>query len=94
MLDTSSTNTMFFSDAEVDTVMDAEPKIDPAKVLPYEFLYEDASRCSPVDNLFSCSAVVPSLPLAISCLRDCVKRNPAVRIQVNYWLKPILSLSA
>ncbi|XP_050122915.1 folylpolyglutamate synthase isoform X3 [Malus sylvestris] len=67
---------------EVDIVMDAELEIDAAKVLPYEFLYEDASHCSPVDNRFSCSAVIPSLPLAISWLRDCVKRNPSVRIQV------------
>lgn len=86
---------MFFClDAEVDIVMDAELEIDAAKVLPYEFLYEDASHCSPVDNRFSHSAVIPSLPLAISWLRDCVKRNPSVRIQVNYWLKLILSLSA
>ncbi|CAN6719109.1 unnamed protein product [Malus baccata var. baccata] len=67
---------------EVDIVMDAELEIDAAKVLPYEFLYEDASHCSPVDSRFSCSAVIPSLPLAISWLRDCVKRNPSVRIQV------------
>ncbi|CAN6586345.1 unnamed protein product [Malus baccata var. baccata] len=67
---------------EVDIVMDAELEIDAAKVLPYEFLYEDASHCSPVDNRFSCSAVIPSLPLAISWLRGCVKRNPSVRIQV------------
>ncbi|KAB2604437.1 folylpolyglutamate synthase [Pyrus ussuriensis x Pyrus communis] len=59
-----------------------ELEIDAAKVLPYEFLYEDASHCSPVDNRFSHSAVIPSLPLAISWLRDCVKRNPSVRIQV------------
>lgn len=67
---------------EVDIVMDAELEIDAAKVLPYEFLYEDASHCSPVDNRFSHSAVIPSLPLAISWLRDCVKHNPSVRIQV------------
>lgn len=69
-------------DTEVDTVIDTEPKMDAAKFLPYEFLYEDASHCSPVENHFSCSAVIPSLPLAIDWLRDCVKRNPSVRIQV------------
>ncbi|ONH95066.1 hypothetical protein PRUPE_7G049800 [Prunus persica] len=69
-------------DTEVDTVIDTEPKMDAAKFLPYEFLYEDASHCSPVENHFACSAVIPSLPLAIDWLRDCVKRNPSVRIQV------------
>ncbi|XP_034224927.1 folylpolyglutamate synthase isoform X5 [Prunus dulcis] len=69
-------------DTEVDTVIDTEPKMDAAKFLPYEFLYEDASHCSPVENHFACSAVIPSLPLAIDWLRDCVIRNPSVRIQV------------
>ncbi|GKV41649.1 hypothetical protein SLEP1_g49151 [Rubroshorea leprosula] len=49
---------------------------------PSEFLYEDASRCSPVDNCFTCSAVMPSLPLTIKWLRDCVKDNPSLRVQV------------
>lgn len=57
--------------------------MDAATILPHEFLYEDASNCSPVGNHFACSAVIPSLPLAINWLRDCVKANPSVRIQVN-----------
>ncbi|PRQ44926.1 putative tetrahydrofolate synthase [Rosa chinensis] len=67
---------------EVDDVIDMESKMDAAAILPHEFLYEDASNCSPVGNHFTCSAVIPSLPLAINWLRDCVKANPAVRIQV------------
>ncbi|PQP91949.1 hypothetical protein Pyn_34084 [Prunus yedoensis var. nudiflora] len=69
-------------DTEVNTVIDTEPKMDAAKILPYEFLYEDVSHCSPVENHLACSAVIPSLPLAIDWLRDCAKRNPSVRIQV------------
>nr|XP_011467347.1 PREDICTED: folylpolyglutamate synthase isoform X3 [Fragaria vesca subsp. vesca] len=67
---------------EVDNVIDKESKMDAATILPHEFLYEDASNCSPVGNHFACSAVIPSLPLAINWLRDCVKANPSVRIQV------------
>jgi folylpolyglutamate synthase len=59
-------------------------KMDNAKILPpHEFLYEDASHCNPADNNFSCSAVMPSLPLTIKWLRDCVKENPSVRVQVR-----------
>lgn len=72
----------FCPHAEVDDVIDEEPKMDVATILPHEFLYEDASNCSSVDNHFACSAVIPSLPLAINWLRDCVKANPSVRIQV------------
>ncbi|XP_050383213.1 folylpolyglutamate synthase isoform X2 [Argentina anserina] len=67
---------------EVDYVIDKESMMDAAAVLPHEFLYEDASNCGPVGNHFACSAVIPSLPLAITWLRDCVKANPSVRIQV------------
>nr|POF23085.1 folylpolyglutamate synthase [Quercus suber] len=56
--------------------------MDSAKILPQEFLYEDASRCSPADNYFACSAVMPSLPLTIKWLRDCVKQNPSLKVQV------------
>jgi folylpolyglutamate synthase len=59
-------------------------KMDNAKILPpHEFLYEDASHCNPADNNLSCSAVMPSLPLTIKWLRDCVKENPSVRVQVR-----------
>ncbi|XP_059463003.1 folylpolyglutamate synthase isoform X3 [Corylus avellana] len=68
---------------EVDTSLDMGAKMDNAKILPpHEFLYEDASHCNPADNNFSCSAVMPSLPLTIKWLRDCVKENPSVRVQV------------
>ncbi|XP_059310276.1 folylpolyglutamate synthase-like [Lycium ferocissimum] len=50
---------------------------------PREFLYEEASRCGPGDGYFACSsAVIPSLPLAINWLRDCVRENPSLRLQV------------
>nr|XP_023879260.1 folylpolyglutamate synthase-like [Quercus suber]POF23087.1 folylpolyglutamate synthase [Quercus suber] len=67
---------------EVDTLRDKGAKMDNAKILPHEFLYEDASRCSPADNYFACSAVMPSLPLTINWLRDCVKQNPSLKVQV------------
>ncbi|KAK7817394.1 folylpolyglutamate synthase [Quercus suber] len=68
--------------SEVDTLRDKGAKMDNAKILPHEFLYEDASRCSPADNYFACSAVMPSLPLTIKWLRDCVKQNPSLKVQV------------
>lgn len=75
---------LFCSHAEVDTLLDKGAKMDTAKIFPpHEFLYEDASHCSPADNYFSCSAVMPSLPLTIKWLRDCVKENPSVRVQVR-----------
>ena len=43
-----------------------------------------------------CSAVIPSLPLAIKWLRDCVKQNPSLKLQVSilppsqYSVKPDL----
>ncbi|XP_024025431.1 folylpolyglutamate synthase isoform X3 [Morus notabilis] len=67
---------------EVDVVSDKGSRIDIARNLPREFLYEDASNCSPTDNQFACSAVMPSLPLTINWLRDCVKENPSLRLQV------------
>ncbi|KAK4580811.1 hypothetical protein RGQ29_024455 [Quercus rubra] len=67
---------------EVDTLRDKGAKMDNAKILPHEFLYEDASCCSPADNYFACSAVMPSLPLTIKWLRDCVKQNPSLKVQV------------
>jgi hypothetical protein len=75
---------LFCSHAEVDTSLDKGAKMDTAKILPpHDFLYEDASHCNPADNNFSCSAVMPSLPLTIKWLRDCVKENPSVRVQVR-----------
>ena len=57
--------------------------MDNAKILPHEFLYEDASPCSPADNYFASSAVMPSFPLTTKWLRDCVKQNPSLKVQVR-----------
>lgn len=58
-------------------------KMDKPETLPPpEFLYEDASHCRPSDNHIACSTVIPSLPLTIRWLRDCVKQNPSLRLQV------------
>ncbi|XWS43094.1 hypothetical protein CRYUN_Cryun16bG0072300 [Craigia yunnanensis] len=66
-----------------DTVLDKSPMMNCTATLPpLEFLYDDASHCSPADQHFSCSAVMPSLPLTIKWLRDCVKENPSLRVQV------------
>ncbi|XP_056158749.1 folylpolyglutamate synthase isoform X2 [Syzygium oleosum] len=49
---------------------------------PHDFLYEDVSHGSPADQNFASSEVMPSLPLTIKWLRDCVKENPSLRLQV------------
>lgn len=67
---------------EVDTLLVKGAKMDNAKILPHEFLYEGASRCSAADNYFACSAVMPSLPFTIKWLRDCVKKDPSLKVQV------------
>ncbi|XP_062117917.1 folylpolyglutamate synthase [Humulus lupulus] len=67
---------------EVDAASDKGLNIDNAKTLPREFIYQDAYRCSTTDNYIASSAVMPSLPLAIKWLRDCVKENPSLRLQV------------
>ncbi|KAH7557194.1 hypothetical protein JRO89_XS11G0071800 [Xanthoceras sorbifolium] len=51
---------------------------------PREFIYEDASPCSPAYECVACSAVMPSLPLTIKWLRDCVKENPSIRVQEEF----------
>ncbi|XP_031258750.1 folylpolyglutamate synthase isoform X2 [Pistacia vera] len=66
-----------------DPVLEKNSKNDYAETLPpREFLYEDASHCRPANQCFACSAVLPSLPLTIKWLRDCVKENPSLRVQV------------
>ncbi|KAG6638472.1 hypothetical protein I3843_10G035800 [Carya illinoinensis] len=68
---------------EVGTFHDKGARMDNTAIVPpHEFLYLDASHCSPVDNYFACSAVMPSLPLTIKWLRDCVKQNPSLKVQV------------
>ncbi|KAF7819067.1 folylpolyglutamate synthase isoform X1 [Senna tora] len=49
---------------------------------PHEFLYENVSSNCTSRNYFASSAVMPSLPLTIKWLRDCVKGHPSTRIQV------------
>jgi hypothetical protein len=73
----------FYLHAEVDTLLVKGAKMDNAKILPHEFIYEGASRCSAADNYFACSAVMPSLPFTIKWLRDCVKKDPSLKVQVR-----------
>ncbi|KAI7726266.1 hypothetical protein M8C21_008610, partial [Ambrosia artemisiifolia] len=49
---------------------------------PTEFLYDDVSHCNPENGKFSCSAVFPSLPMAVSYLRKSARDNPSLRLQV------------
>ncbi|XP_049392269.1 folylpolyglutamate synthase isoform X5 [Solanum stenotomum] len=64
-------------------VLDQNHKINASAGLPpHEFLYEETSHCSPEDRYFTSSAVFPSLPLTINWLRDCVRENPSLRLQV------------
>ncbi|MQL89046.1 hypothetical protein Taro_021624 [Colocasia esculenta] len=49
----------------------------------YGFLYEDPfKKCNPEGERLSCSAVIPSLPMTLRWLRDCVKENPSICLQV------------
>lgn len=87
-LSTIVTKLEFFSDlslfcvfAEMTTVIEKDFRIDSKTTLPpHEFLYENASNSH---NYDACSAVIPSLPLTIKWLRDCVKKHPSTRIQVS-----------
>ncbi|XP_043723302.1 folylpolyglutamate synthase-like isoform X2 [Telopea speciosissima] len=46
-------------------------------------LFRDSrQKCNPSKGHFTCSAVIPSLPLTIKWMRDSVKENPSVRVQV------------
>ncbi|KAL5546442.1 hypothetical protein UlMin_006129 [Ulmus minor] len=66
-----------------DVAFDEGLEMNTAKTLPREFLYEEDASCGrPTDNHFASSAVMPSLPLTIKWLRDCVKDNPSIRLQV------------
>ncbi|XP_071715570.1 folylpolyglutamate synthase [Rutidosis leptorrhynchoides] len=58
-------------------------KMERAETLPpAEFLYDDMSDCNSANGKFSCSAVFPSLPSAISWLRNSARDNPSLRLQV------------
>ncbi|KAI4348646.1 hypothetical protein L6164_009345 [Bauhinia variegata] len=68
---------------EITPLHEKDLKMDGKEILPpHEFLCENASNCGRSDNYFSCSGVMPSLPLAIKWLRDCVKEHPSTRLQV------------
>ncbi|XP_021891033.1 folylpolyglutamate synthase-like [Carica papaya] len=58
-------------------------QIDSIEILPpHDFLYWNTSNCNPSDKFFACSTIIPSLPLAIKWLRDCVRENPSLQLQV------------
>ncbi|KAB5519402.1 hypothetical protein DKX38_023721 [Salix brachista] len=68
---------------DTDSLLEKSTKMGGAETLPRrEFLYEDVSNCSPSNGYLACSAVIPSLPLTIKWLRDCVRENPSLRLQV------------
>ncbi|KAJ6425945.1 hypothetical protein OIU84_026508 [Salix udensis] len=68
---------------DTDSLLEKSTKLGGAEtLLRREFLYEDASNCSPSNGYLACSAVIPSLPLTIKWLRDCVRENPSLRLQV------------
>ncbi|XP_057547941.1 folylpolyglutamate synthase isoform X2 [Amaranthus tricolor] len=48
---------------------------------PLDFLRGNYNRDSPSGS-FCSSAVIPSLPLAMKWLRDCVRENPSIKLQV------------
>ncbi|XP_042480860.1 folylpolyglutamate synthase-like isoform X2 [Macadamia integrifolia] len=65
------------------TLEDNPNKYNPESLTFDGSLYGDfPQRCNPSDRHFACSAVIPSLPLTIKWLRDSVKENPSVRVQV------------
>ncbi|KAH0905000.1 hypothetical protein HID58_044503 [Brassica napus] len=49
---------------------------------PHDFLCGDAPHCGGPAGTHS-SAVMPSLPLTINWLRDCVRRNPSLKLEVK-----------
>ena len=65
-----------------DAILEKDLKLDSERGLPA--LYED-SLSSLSENNLSSSAVMPSLPLAIKWLRDCVRESPSIRLQVRYF---------
>ncbi|TKY53405.1 Folylpolyglutamate synthase [Spatholobus suberectus] len=68
-----------------ETAMSVEKdfRINSEEILPpHEFLYDDASSGGHSYNYLARSAVIPSLPLTIKWLRDCVKEHPSTRLRV------------
>ncbi|KAI6668099.1 hypothetical protein NL676_032972 [Syzygium grande] len=69
--------------ASSDVSLDKSSKTDSVDSLPpHDFLYADVSHGSLADQNFASSAGMPSLPLTIKWLRDCVKEKPSLRLQV------------
>ncbi|KAK4773035.1 hypothetical protein SAY87_028054 [Trapa incisa] len=65
-----------------DLVSEKSYKADNLELLlPSKFLHEDITYCNPSRRI-PCSSVMPSLPLTIKWLRDCVKENPSLHLQV------------
>ncbi|CAK8571120.1 unnamed protein product [Lathyrus sativus] len=68
---------------EMTTLLEKDFKAESKLMLPpNEFLYDNALKGSPSLNYFPSSAVIPSLPLTIKWLRDCVREHPSTRLQV------------
>ncbi|CAJ1967659.1 unnamed protein product [Sphenostylis stenocarpa] len=69
---------------ETTVPIEKDFKIDSKQILPPpEFLYDNASSGGHSHNCRAPpSAVIPSLPLAIKWLQDCVKEYPSTRLQV------------
>ncbi|XP_043692352.1 folylpolyglutamate synthase-like [Telopea speciosissima] len=67
-----------------DATLEDNPKKYNRESLTFDgSLYGDfPQKCNTSEGHFTCSAVIPSLPLAIKWLRDSVKENPSVRVQV------------
>ncbi|XP_039129352.1 folylpolyglutamate synthase-like [Dioscorea cayenensis subsp. rotundata] len=66
-----------------DNIPENDSKLQKPDNLPsYDFLHGSSENCNPPGNNVTCSAVIPSLPLTIKWLRDCLKENPSFRLQV------------
>ncbi|XP_077219430.1 DHFS-FPGS homolog C isoform X2 [Tasmannia lanceolata] len=67
-----------------DAIPEESSKLDNPECLPsFALLNDDHSpKFNTVGKQFTSSAVIPSLPTTIKWLRDCVKENPSIRIQV------------
>lgn len=74
----------FCVSAEITVPIEKDFKIDSKEILPPpEFLNDNAPSGGHSHNCFASSAVIPSLPLAIKWLQDCVKEHPSTRLQVT-----------
>lgn len=82
------TRALFYLSSEMTTLLEKDFKIDNKEILPpHEFLYDDASSGCHSHNYLARSAVIPSLPLTIKWLRDCVRDHPSTRLQVTIiWM--------